>query len=203
MRWQWIGARAGVVRGGVAFSNSRSFRTPHLTFPDSFALGAVPASCAAHAQVDATTSGWNSFPIVNDPIAAFDVEIELKRCREEFFHIGHGAYAAKRPFCASAVLKLIDRVALPAWGEPRFLSWAPDARLRRLRMEKHIVRWSYLLGLVCVFVAAVWRLAGAFGMSHQFCFGGSLVGYWSFFRAAFLFLLLTVASASYAAAMKE
>jgi len=70
-------------------------------------------------------------------------------------------------------------------------------------MEKQIVRWSYLAGLVCVLVAAVWRLAGAFGLPDQFSWGGSFVGYWSFFRGAFVLLVLTVATSSYAAAMKE
>jgi hypothetical protein len=70
-------------------------------------------------------------------------------------------------------------------------------------MEKQIARWSYLLGLVCALVAAVWRLAGAFGVPDQFRFGGGFVGYWSFFHGAFLLLLLTVATASYVAAMKE
>lgn len=70
-------------------------------------------------------------------------------------------------------------------------------------MEKHIVRWSYLLGLVCALVAAVWRVASAIGMPRQFNLGGGFVGYWSFFSAAFLLLLVTVATASYMAAGKE
>lgn len=70
-------------------------------------------------------------------------------------------------------------------------------------MEKHIVRWSYLLGLVCALVAVVWRLSGVFGIQHQFYFGGGFVGYWVFFRGAFLLLLVTVATASYMAATKE
>jgi hypothetical protein len=70
-------------------------------------------------------------------------------------------------------------------------------------MEKQIVRWSYLLGLICVLVASVWRLAGALGVADQFHIGGSFVSYSSFYRGAFMLLLLTVATSSYSAAMKE
>ncbi len=70
-------------------------------------------------------------------------------------------------------------------------------------MEKQIARWSYLLGLVCALVAVLWRLAGVFGIQDQFYFGGGFVSYWAFFRGAFLLFLVTVATASYMAAMKE
>jgi hypothetical protein len=70
-------------------------------------------------------------------------------------------------------------------------------------MEKQIVRWSYLLGVACVVVAVLWRLAGTFGMAGQIHLSAGEIGYGSFLKAAFLLLLLTVATSSYAAAMKE
>lgn len=61
-------------------------------------------------------------------------------------------------------------------------------------MEKHIGRYSYLLGLICVVIAIVWRGLIAVGLSLPERVGH--VYYETFLKAAGLLLLLAIASAA-------
>ena len=62
-------------------------------------------------------------------------------------------------------------------------------------MERHILRYSYLLGLVCAAVAMLWRLVNQFGIYAANYVPGTQVGYMTFFKAALLLLLVSIASA--------
>ena len=68
-------------------------------------------------------------------------------------------------------------------------------------MEKQIIRWTYLLGLVCVVVAVLWRAAALAGVG-QINIGSSPLNYMSFFKAAVLFLLTSIATAHCVASQK-
>ena len=70
-------------------------------------------------------------------------------------------------------------------------------------MEKYIVRWGFIAGLVCAAIAVIWRAANAFGLYAGSIAPGITVYYGSFFKAAFLFLLLSIAAAQVAAASKN
>lgn len=66
-------------------------------------------------------------------------------------------------------------------------------------MEKHVVRWTYLLGVACALVAVVWRALNALGWGVPYMVApGQTVYYMSFYKGAFLFLLLSIAAANYA-----
>jgi len=70
-------------------------------------------------------------------------------------------------------------------------------------MEKHILRWSYLLGLACVATALLWRAASVAGLaSDQALLPGSYVGYMTLYKGALLFLVLAIATGTYSSAMK-
>ena len=69
-------------------------------------------------------------------------------------------------------------------------------------MEKQIIRWTYLLGVVCVAAAVLWRAAGLAGVNDQITVGGSLVTYMSFFKGAVLLLLTSIATAQCVASQK-
>jgi len=66
-------------------------------------------------------------------------------------------------------------------------------------MEKHLIRWSYWLGISCFAVALFWKALIAIGMlTPRGIFVGQAVGYMSLYKAAFFFLVLTIATANYA-----
>ena len=71
-------------------------------------------------------------------------------------------------------------------------------------MDKHVVRWSYLLCLVCFLVALLWRAASAFNLlSTAPIMPGVTVYYMSFYKAGLMFALISIATASYAQMMKQ
>ena len=66
-------------------------------------------------------------------------------------------------------------------------------------MEKHIVGWSYWLGLASTVIALVLRLLYALKVlvPQKVPVGPSSIGYMSFYRGALLFFLIAIAAASY------
>ncbi|MGA2271912.1 MAG: hypothetical protein ABSH00_00050 [Bryobacteraceae bacterium] len=65
-------------------------------------------------------------------------------------------------------------------------------------MEKHILSWSYWLGLVCTVICFVLRFLNAIGvLVPQPVKQGNTMGYISFLHAAALFFLIAIATASY------
>ncbi len=60
-------------------------------------------------------------------------------------------------------------------------------------MEKHITRWTYWLGVVCLVIAFVWRVSWIwFGRTQALG-----VTPLSFYKGALLFFVAAIASASY------
>ena len=71
-------------------------------------------------------------------------------------------------------------------------------------MEKHIVRWSYLLCLICFLIAVLWRAVGALGMFYPGSLvPGTTVYYMSFYKGGLMFALIAIATTSYAQMMKQ
>lgn len=72
-------------------------------------------------------------------------------------------------------------------------------------MEKHIVKWSYWLGLACALIAFVMRGLHAVGVFVPDLFRGANLGYMSYYKAAFLLLAIAIATATttWATAKKE
>ena len=65
-------------------------------------------------------------------------------------------------------------------------------------MQKHLIGWSYWLGIGCFAVALVWKALIAIGvLTPRGIFAGQAVWYMSFYKAGFFFLLLTIATANY------
>lgn len=65
-------------------------------------------------------------------------------------------------------------------------------------MEKHIVKWSYWLGIVSAVIALVLRGLNAVGLLRPTVIvQGSTVWYMSFYKGAFLFFLIAIATANY------
>ncbi len=62
-------------------------------------------------------------------------------------------------------------------------------------MEKHLITWSYWLGIASFAIALVWGVLNAFGMflPKNMPLGGT-ISYMSFYKAGFLFLLVTIAT---------
>jgi hypothetical protein len=58
-------------------------------------------------------------------------------------------------------------------------------------MERHILQWSYWLGLACLVVAAIWRVANAFGLALS---RSDLP--LTFYKGSLLLLVAAIASAS-------
>ena len=71
-------------------------------------------------------------------------------------------------------------------------------------MEKHLIRWTYWLGLACMVVALAWRALNAMGtfLPDNMVLGRSIY-YMSFYKAALIFLVTSMATASYAASQKS
>lgn len=65
-------------------------------------------------------------------------------------------------------------------------------------MEKLLVRWSYLVGLLCFGVSVIWRLLLAMNVRVPDTFGPAhTLGFSSFFKAGAMFLLICVAAVNY------
>ena len=62
----------------------------------------------------------------------------------------------------------------------------------------YLVRWSYVLGLACAMVAVVWRGLMTLGyFVPDYITLGRTIYDMSFYKGALLFLLVSIASASY------
>jgi hypothetical protein len=71
-------------------------------------------------------------------------------------------------------------------------------------MEKHIMRWSYWLGVICVVLAFVTRLANTLGVSGRLLpTRGNDISFRSFEDAALLFLLTSIATACFVGSKKQ
>lgn len=70
-------------------------------------------------------------------------------------------------------------------------------------MEKYIARWGFIAGLVCAAIAVTWRGANFLGFYVSSVAPGITIYYSSFFKASFLFLLISIAAAQAAAASKN
>lgn len=65
-------------------------------------------------------------------------------------------------------------------------------------MEKHIVKWSYWLGLVSAAIALVFRGLNALGLLlPSVVRQGQTIWYMSFYKGALLFFLIAIATANY------
>jgi hypothetical protein len=65
-------------------------------------------------------------------------------------------------------------------------------------MEKHIIRWSYWLGVVCVALALITRALNVLGVAYNVIPGrGNPIGYHSFVDGALLFFVAAIATSSY------
>ena len=66
-------------------------------------------------------------------------------------------------------------------------------------MEKHILRWSYWLGIACLVIAFLWRGLNALGLGLTTLIAhGQSIYSTTFYKASLLLLVVAVASASYA-----
>jgi hypothetical protein len=64
-------------------------------------------------------------------------------------------------------------------------------------MEKHIIQWSYWLGMASAVVALVMRAFNAFGIwLPQAMAQGRTVWYMSFYKGALLFFVIAIATAN-------
>lgn len=70
-------------------------------------------------------------------------------------------------------------------------------------MEKLLIRWGFWAGVVCTVIALAWRAANVFGFYVSSVAPGITVYYQSFYKAALLFFVLSIAAAHSAAAPKE
>jgi hypothetical protein len=65
-------------------------------------------------------------------------------------------------------------------------------------MEKHIVKWSYWFGMMSAVLALVMRAFNALGIwLPQGMAQGRTVWYMSFYKGAFMFFLIAIATANY------
>ncbi len=70
-------------------------------------------------------------------------------------------------------------------------------------MEKQLARWSFLAGMVCLAISVIWRVAFSLRLYSYSYLPGTNVYYGTFFRGAFLLLLLSIAAAQIAALSKN
>ncbi len=65
-------------------------------------------------------------------------------------------------------------------------------------MEKHLVTWSYWLGIACFAIALVWKTWSAFGLwLPKGMTAAQTISYMTFYKGGLLFFLLTIATANY------
>ncbi len=62
-------------------------------------------------------------------------------------------------------------------------------------MEKQLAKWSYWLGVACAVMALIIRALNAVGVFLDFLPGSNL-GYMSFYKASFLLLAVSIATAT-------
>lgn len=62
-------------------------------------------------------------------------------------------------------------------------------------MEKQLAKWSYWLGVACAVIALIIRALNAVGVFLDFLPGSNL-GYMSFYKASFLLLAVSIATAT-------
>jgi hypothetical protein len=67
---------------------------------------------------------------------------------------------------------------------------------RRLSVEKHIVKWSFWLGLACAVIAFVLRALNAVGLFVPDLLPGANISYMGFYKAALLLLAVAIGAAS-------
>jgi hypothetical protein len=66
-------------------------------------------------------------------------------------------------------------------------------------MEKHIMRWSYWLGVICVVLAVATRFLNTLGLPTMLLqTRGNSISYRSFVDGALLFLITSIATAGFA-----
>lgn len=66
-------------------------------------------------------------------------------------------------------------------------------------MEKLIARSSYWLGIACLLITVIWRVVNVFrSWSPSAVTSGQAIGHSAFLHASILFLVATIATASYA-----
>jgi hypothetical protein len=66
-------------------------------------------------------------------------------------------------------------------------------------MEKHILHWSYWLGMASLVIAVVWKGLNAFGLGLPMLFTREQsVFYLTFYKASLLLFVAAIASANYA-----
>ena len=71
-------------------------------------------------------------------------------------------------------------------------------------MTKQITEWAYWVGLVCTAVAVVWRGLSFLGLgSMELGSGGRVVGTITLYKAALLFFVMAIASASHARSAEQ
>jgi hypothetical protein len=61
-------------------------------------------------------------------------------------------------------------------------------------MERHILRYSYLVGLVFTAIGVVWRGANQFGWFLMAYVPGAQIGYLTFVKGAALAFMVTIAT---------
>jgi len=66
-------------------------------------------------------------------------------------------------------------------------------------MEKHILHWSYWLGIASLIIALVWKALSAFGLgSPMLVIRDQSISYLTFYKASLLLFVAAIASANYA-----
>src|SRR5229473_2641658 len=66
------------------------------------------------------------------------------------------------------------------------------------KREKHLVTWSYWLGIASFAIALVWKAWSAFGLwLPKSMAAGQTISYMSFYKGGLLFFLVTIATANY------
>ena len=71
-------------------------------------------------------------------------------------------------------------------------------------MEKHIIKWSYRLGMVSALIALVMRTFNAFGVwLPRTVVQGSTIWYMSFYKGAILFFVIAIATANHIWARRQ
>jgi hypothetical protein len=66
-------------------------------------------------------------------------------------------------------------------------------------MERHILHWSYWLGIASLVIAVLWRGLNAFGLgSPTLLIQGQFVFSMTFYKASLLLFVAAIASANYA-----
>jgi hypothetical protein len=65
-------------------------------------------------------------------------------------------------------------------------------------MEKHILRWSYWLGIASLVIAVVWRALNGLGLgSPMLLIRGESIYSMSFYKASLLLFVAAIATANY------